>query len=168
MEFVPYDRSTDESPKELVFRSQGDRRQLDLLSDLCSLDIDPDEDVTRQEFLEDTQVEAILRRHMMGQQVPGLRPASYGVVDYDLTFQGAMEAREAARQMFESLPLKVREHFGNWGKLAEWLVAHPEGGSYDLPADPSVTPKGPQAGPESGAEALPGGAPSSGGAAKSA
>lgn len=119
------------------------RRQSDGLNDVVSLQagiaFDPEEDVTRQEFGEEADVNVLLRRYGVG----AMPPLTYGEVNWDLDLQAAQLTIRDAREGLERLPLQVLEANGGLdtilrgvldGTLTELKVPAKESAD-DVPAD---------------------------------
>jgi len=94
------------------------RTQVDGLGDeyslACSTVFDPDEDVTRQEFLADCDINTLLTRH--GFSPPG-RELEYGEADYDMDLSSALKASKDASEAFSRLDPAVSSAYGSWAAV---------------------------------------------------
>lgn len=134
------------------------RTQIDGLGDEYSIasstSFDPDENMTRQEFRDDCDVNILLKRH--GMDFPS-RPLEYGEYDFDITLQSALEASRTASEAFGRLDPSVQA-YGSWAAVMAAMargevvvdgssvrVQHPGAGasSSEGAADPgSTSPEG--------------------------
>lgn len=93
------------------------RTQIDGLQDQYSLAsgiaCDEAEDVTRQEFADEADVNVILRRFGVG-NLPPMQPLTFGEVDYDLDLQGAYAAVRDATLAHQNLPEAIRANYPTW------------------------------------------------------
>lgn len=134
----------------MEFRLQYDGKQ-DIYSEGTGLGCDPDEDVTRQEFKDECDVNKILSR--LG-ALPPSRPVHFGGdVDFDVDLLSAYEAVQRAREAYDALSPKIRAQYRDWQTLAADLVSGklPE----EAPPSPGGTTEG--LGPEGGPPAPPAG-----------
>lgn len=73
----------------------------------------PDQGRTKQSFKDECDINNIMARFQRTGQLPVTnRTPTYGDIA-DLDFQGAMDLVAAGREMFATLPAKVRERFAN-------------------------------------------------------
>ena len=112
---------------------------------------DPREDLTRQEFAEEADVNYLLRTY--GVDTPVNRVPQFGEVDWDLDLHSAHISMDRAQHAFFHLPLELRQKYKttaamldamNSGELATDLEkirdqAKPEDGEGDA-APPSPIP----------------------------
>lgn len=89
-------------------RSQADDLQPHY-SKLAMISCPPEEDVTRQEFRDDSDISSILRRY--GVLPQGRGEPRFGEVDTDLDLTSAYAAMADAREAYADLPAEVREAF---------------------------------------------------------
>lgn len=98
------------------------RTQVDGLDEEYSLHTGIDcgnrEDMARQEFKDDTDVNKILGRYGVNAD---MRPLQFGNVNYDLDLQQALEAIIAANEAMASLPDTLRERYPSWESLSKGL-----------------------------------------------
>lgn len=73
------------------------------------------EDMTRQEFAEESDVNNILRK-FAGGGYP-LRPVNYGVQDFTLDLDGAYAAARVSVEAWDRLPVELRSRFSGWPEL---------------------------------------------------
>lgn len=85
----------------------------------CGLCCPADEDKTRPEFAQDSDVNSLLARY--GVLPLSSRPATFGEVDTDLDLLAAYNALQRAREAFQRLPRELREHAGDWETFARGL-----------------------------------------------
>lgn len=89
------------------------RSQVDDLGDLysasASISFDPSEDMARQEYREESDVNYQLSRY--GVDVPLRRNPQFGEVDWDLDLHGAHIAFHNAQAAFLQLPEELRKRF---------------------------------------------------------
>ena len=93
------------------------RTQVDGLGDeyslACATVFDPDEDVTRQEFLADCDVNNVLAKHGLFSS----RPLEYGEADYDMDLSSAMQAQRMASEAFSRLDPSVTARYGSFAAV---------------------------------------------------
>jgi len=79
-----------------------------------SLSFDPDDDLTQQEFREESDINTIMARYMKTGQIDFVNKHApqYGDVS-DVDFQTAMETVAKGQSMFADLPADLREKFQN-------------------------------------------------------
>jgi len=86
------------------------------------------EDRARQEFKAESDTAYLLHRY----GVPNVL-GDFGVMDYEMSLQSALQAQEEARQAFSRLPLELRQKYGSWDRLYAATVSGeykgPEGGA---------------------------------------
>lgn len=121
------------------------RSQADDLGDSVSREtgtvFSPKEDLTRQEFKDDADINTILRR--AGGDAFS-RPASYGVNDFDLDLQSAYISMAELRAGYDRLPVHLREQFPTLSDLlgavanGEEIPFIPPEESADPPPSPPV------------------------------
>lgn len=148
------------APKVLFFRRPYETERFS-----CPQGFDPDEDLTRQEFAEECDVNTIMARYQKTGVMPqGDRQPSYDdysdVTDYQSALNKIIEAEEA----FFDLPSRIRERFKN--DPAEYVSAIQQAQTDDkvkselvdlgilrppAPAASSVPPAPPSAEPTPGA-----------------
>lgn len=106
------------------FRTQIDGRQDELSDATATIPKGPKdvEDVTRQEFRDEADINVLLKRYGVGSGPP-LRDPIYGEVDYDLDLMGAYTAVRQAREAFQRLPQDVREAYPSWDQLLAGIGA---------------------------------------------
>lgn len=94
------------------------RTQIDGLGDEYSLAsgtyFDQDEDVCRQEFLSDCDVNNVLSRHGL---FASSRALEYGEADYDMDLVSAMQAASLTSQAFSRLDPAVTSVYGSWAAV---------------------------------------------------
>jgi len=112
----------------------------------CSIKFDESEDITRQEFKEECDVNHILRQHGY---MP--RPVHYGEHNFDDDLTVRMQSRSIFEAWLAAAPPEVREAYPDMGSfLAAFgsgaFKQGPEGvDSQSTPSEPSASP------PEAGA-----------------
>lgn len=86
----------------------------DVVSDATGLDCSQDEDMTKQEFKAEVDINTIVRRYNLTGELPqGVRMPEYG------DFSGISDYREAvtvvrqANEAFAAMPAEIRERFGH-------------------------------------------------------
>lgn len=124
-----------------VLRSQADDLG-DSISSATGTSFDPKEDLTRQEFKEDADINTILKR--AGGDAFA-RPATYGVADFDLDLQSAYISMAEIRAGYDRLPAHLREQFPSLSDLLG-AVANGEAIEINPPADSADSPPSPPAG----------------------
>jgi hypothetical protein len=114
--------------------------ELGVVVDVC-------EDMARQEFREECDVNHILRQHWMP------RPVEYGEVNFDDDLTVKMQSRSVFQAWFDSAPQNVRELFPDLGSFmaafGSGAFVTPSGG-VEPPSGGSTPSEGQQAG-EAGA-----------------
>lgn len=115
----------------------------DFISLETGLECDPAEDVARQEYKADTDVNRVLAGFGVGFKD---RPLTYADVDGNLDLQQALEARDAATRALRTLPQPVKDQFPTWealiaatanGDLKRALQAHEEATRTPPPTPPT-------------------------------
>lgn len=131
------------------------RTQTDGLNDAASeaagLTFDPETDLARQEFAEETDINHVLKKYG---RLPDARPFSYGdTIDADTDLLTAFEALANAQASFDELPQPVRNLYPD----VQSLMAAIEKGEVSLGTKPasggSEVPSEPQAADPAGAPA---------------
>lgn len=113
---------------------------------VCDVVCDPTEDVTRQEFKEECDVNHILRQH--GYMV---RPVQYGEHNFDEDLTVQMQSRSVFQLWYDSAPSDVREAYPD---LGSFLAAFGSGAfktGLEVPEVPSGTSSPAASQPEAGA-----------------
>lgn len=126
-------------------RTQIDEQQ-DVWSLATGLACDPKEDLTRQEFKNEVDVNQILARY--GVNTP-MRQPIYGEVDFDMDLHQAFTAVSAAKRAFDRLPASLKERYPTWQAVLNGLESgqfridlNVENLKKETPPDPTkVTPK---------------------------
>lgn len=90
----------------------------------------PDEDMARQEFKQEADINFLLRKYGVVPQ----RPVSYGEVDFDLDFQQARLAMREVSEGYARLSPEVRERYPS---LEALLAAIANGEAVDLTPAPA-------------------------------
>lgn len=116
------------------------RSPVDNLGDDASfasgLDTSGWDDVTRQEFKEDCDINTILQRFGAGDA----RPFRFGdALDADLDLQNAIESVRSAQHSFDELPPELRSRYRDISSLVDALNR----GELVLTTEPPPTPSGP-------------------------
>lgn len=133
------------------------RTQTDGLNDQASeaagLSFDPETDMARQEFMEETDINYVLRKYG---RLPDARPFTFGdTIDADTDLLTAFEALSNAQASFDQLPQQVRNLYPDVQSLMEAV----EKGEVSLGSKPasegSGAPPEPQAAAPAGAPANP-------------
>lgn len=100
------------------------RQQNDGLALQVSLDtvqpLSETKSLTRQEFKDDCDINAVLRRY--GALPPG-RSLTYGAHNFDGDLTTAFETVQTAREAYDSLPKAVKELYPSWDLLAAAVAA---------------------------------------------
>lgn len=92
----------------------------DQISFLTGLSIDPKEDMARQEFRADTDVDTILARHGGAALRPAQPLAGFGrVVDYDTDLASALRMVAEAKAAYDQAPADIRKRFKSYGAFVE-------------------------------------------------
>lgn len=84
-----------------------------------SVQCSPDEDMTRQEFAQEADINFLLRKYGAVPQ----RPVTYGEVDFDLDFQQARLAMRDVAEGYARLPESVRQRFPTLDSLLAALAS---------------------------------------------
>jgi hypothetical protein len=82
------------------------------LSRNMGISFDESEDMTRQEFREECDVNHILRQHGYV-----ARPVQFGEVDYNQDLTSRMQARSVFQAWFDAAPADVREAYPDLGSF---------------------------------------------------
>lgn len=106
------------------YRTQVDGRQDELSEATGTVPKGPKEveDVARQEFRDEADINVLLKRYGVGNGPP-LRDPIYGEVDYDMDLQGAYTAVRTAREAFQRLPEAVRQVYPTWEQVLAGIGA---------------------------------------------
>lgn len=91
-------------------RSQADENG-DAISKATAIDFSDAKDMTRQEFKDDADINILLKRFGLNQQ---LRQMTFTEVNYDLDLQQAFAAIKEARAIASTVPDELREKYPNW------------------------------------------------------
>lgn len=91
-----------------AIRSQADTKG-DHYTQMTGLYCPPEEDMTRQEFKNDADINILLRR--FGVNTPQRPGATFGEVDYDLDLHTAMQATLQLHHAWSKAPADVRERY---------------------------------------------------------
>lgn len=102
-----------------VPRHQADEQQ-DFYNAVTALDDFP-EDLARQEFRDEADINRILLRHGVG--LTNNRPLVYGETDFDLNLQDAYAAVDAARAAHGRLDPQLREKYPTWDAMLTGLAS---------------------------------------------
>lgn len=94
---------------------------------LCS----DEEDMTRQEFKDDADVNVLISRH--GGMV---RPVVYGEHNFDEDLTGQMQSRSIFQFWYDSAPAEVREQYPDLGSFLAAFAA----GAFKTGMEPSEVP----------------------------
>lgn len=98
-----------------VPRHQADGKQLDY-SQMSAL-VCVGEDMARQEFKAEADINNILKRYGVNGSALPIRPVVYQEVDYTIDLQQAMGAIETAQDMYRKLPPSLREKYPTWQSI---------------------------------------------------
>jgi len=93
-----------------MFRSKID--SLDEIAVSEGLYCDPEEDMTRQEFKAESDINNLVTRHGL---IP--RPVQYGEWDFDVDLSTSMEASRAVGAAYDALPHEVRVQYPDMGSV---------------------------------------------------
>lgn len=97
-----------------AIRSQADDLQL-TYSQLSAVDTTEWEDLARQEFKVEADINEMLKRFgVLGVQQ---RPLVFGDVDYSIDLQQALFAVKEAKRVWERMPADVKAEFPTWQSL---------------------------------------------------
>lgn len=113
----------------IPYRGQNDGLN-DAVSEATQFHCDPDDDLTRQEYKDEANLNNLLAK--FGIESSSKKPL-YGEQDFDIDLQQALESIHDARRAYDILPDDVREKYGNWRQLLEAA----EAGHLDL--EPAAT-----------------------------
>jgi len=126
-------------------RSQADLPELyGVWSDEAAISFPVEEDRTRQEFGEESDVNAILRRFGAGGFE--MRPVHYGVQDLDLDLQQVYTSVAVAEEAWKRLPAGLRSRYKAWPELltalqrGEASLVTPDGVVVEPPKEAVVPP----------------------------
>lgn len=126
------------------------RSKIDSVDDIVvsgGLFCNPDEDMTRQEFKDDVDINKVLLRH--GVQA---RPVQYGEWNFDEDLTSSVQARQSVDEAFMALPVEVRQQYPNMASVFAGIAS----GSLKIGAEGvevSSSPSTPEQAPEGGAVA---------------
>lgn len=102
-----------------AIRSQADDLQ-DEMSELSGLDCSEDRDMTRQEYGEEADINALMRRY--GVNAPQRQPTYGQEINYDLELQHAYAAIDDARRFFDAAPVELRTQFPTWQAMLNGMA----------------------------------------------
>lgn len=114
-----------------TIRSQLDSFDADSLA--SGIAFDPSENMTRQEFKDETDINWLLNKYGA---LPQMREPQFQDVDYDMDLLTAYEAVRQAQTVFGNLPHDIREKFGSWESLAAAMADS----NRPAPAEPQKVP----------------------------
>lgn len=125
-----------------MFRSKID--SLDAVTFDSGLACDPEEDMTRQEFKDEADINKLMARHGL---LP--RPVQYGEWDFDQDLTSSVQARQAVDEAYQVLPVEVRRQYPDmgsvWAAIARGdLKIGSEG--VEVPSTPSEPRQAPEEG----------------------
>lgn len=84
------------------------------VSDATGLDCSESEDMTKQEFREEVDINTLVRRfHLSGELPQGVRMPEYGDFIGVDSYHDAANAIAQANESFAAMPAEIRERFGN-------------------------------------------------------
>lgn len=118
-------------------RAQTDS-DFDAVSLYTGLDFDPEDDKTRQEYRDESDIHFLLNK--FGGIDDPRRPLQFGEADFDVDLLQAHEVIRSARERYNSLPQHIRDQFPD---MLSVIAAHESGKLPDFDA-----PKQPPAGRE--------------------
>lgn len=101
-------------------RKHEDEDTREYYGQLTTIFCPEEEDKTRQEDKAETDINRILQRFGVG-QMPQLRQASYGELDYTIDLQIALEATAAAKRGWAALPPQLKRKYPNYLHLLNAL-----------------------------------------------
>jgi len=123
------------------------RSKIDIFDDIAvssGLFCDPEEDMTRQEFKDEADINKILHRHGV---MP--RPVQYGEWNFDEDLTSSVMARRQVDEAFMALPLEVRQQYPNmsavWAAIASGALKIGAEG-VEVPSSPSTPEQAPEGG----------------------
>lgn len=126
-----------------MFRSKVDN--FDDITISSGLFCDSEEDVTRQEFKDEADINKVLQRHGV---MP--RPVQYGEWNFDEDLTSSVQARQAVDDAYMALPADVRAQYPDmgsvWAAIASGALKIGAEG-VEVPSSPSE----PQQAPDEGA-----------------
>lgn len=96
-------------PEDVPPRHQDDGLA-DVVSAATGISFPPDEDMTRQEFAQEADLNHLLKSFGVGPA--NYRPPVYGEADFDLDLQGAYSLVREAEEAFATLPRHLLDKFG--------------------------------------------------------
>lgn len=84
------------------------------ISDETGLDCSESEDMAKQEFKEEVDINTLVRRfHISGELPQGVRLPEYGDYTGVHDYHSAANAIAQANEAFDTMPAEIRERFGN-------------------------------------------------------
>lgn len=122
-----------------AIRSQADDLQL-TYSQMTAIDTTGWEDVARQEFKIEADVNEMLKRFGV---ISNQRPIQSGEIDYTIDLQQALEAVREAKRVWERMPAAVKADFPTWQSLLNGANS----GELALSLEPEPEPPPPPAEP---------------------
>lgn len=96
-----------------AIRSQADDLQL-TYSQLTAVDTTGWEDVARQEFKVEADINEMLKRFGV---ISNQRPIQSGEIDYTIDLQQAIEAVNEAKRVWQRMPPEIKAAFPTWQSL---------------------------------------------------
>jgi hypothetical protein len=125
-----------------MFRSKIDN--LDDVTKDSGLFCDPDEDMTRQEFKDEADINKVMARHGI---LP--RPVQYGEWNFDEDLTSSVQARQEVDEAYSALPAEVRSLYPDmgsvWAAIASGALKMAAGG-VEGPSSPSEAGQAPEEG----------------------
>lgn len=84
-----------------------------------AVDFTDSEDMTRQEYKEEADINTILHRFAVTGVAPPTRTPVYGDRDFDIDLHAGYIAMADAQRAFLKLPKLLREHYGTYLKMLD-------------------------------------------------
>lgn len=119
-------------------RAQTDS-DFDAVSLYTGLDFDPEDDKTRQEYRDESDIHFLLNK--FGGIDDPRRPLQFGEADFDVDLLQAHEVIRSARERYNSLPQHIRDKYPD---MLSVIAAHESGDlpDFDSPKQPPTKTEG--------------------------
>lgn len=92
---------------------------LEAVRERVAVDFTDSEDMARQEFKEEADINTILHRFAVTGVIPPQRTPIYGDRDFDIDLHTGYIAMGEAQRAFLKLPKLLRDHFGTYLKMLD-------------------------------------------------
>lgn len=104
------------APMKPAIRTQADERQEEFSAE-AEISFEGTEDLTRQEYAQDADINYILSRFGVSGHLPQQLNPQYGETDYSMDLQTAVSAVDMAKRAYTRMPPELKEIYPDWKAL---------------------------------------------------